>query len=352
MKAYGLSNNACIFMSSYLSERYQRVKISTEKSAWTPILKGIPQGSCLGPFLFNVFMNDIFYFMETCALTNYADDNTLDIIANTSEMVLSALGKDTTNAIKWFTNNFMQANPSKFQFMFIKPTSSKEVTPEYIEVGETKIPCESDVKLLGITIDDKLKFDKHIDTLCKNAAKQLNVLHRFKNIFHFKERETLYNTFILSNFNYCPIVWHFCGKGYTKKIEKIQERALRFMFNDKKGSYDSLLERCGYTTLLIRRIKKVASEVFKSLHDLNPVFMKDMFEVKEISYDLRDRNILHQPKFQKITYGKMTFKYYGSHIWNMLPNKLKECTSFDNFKSMLKEWEGPKCQCSICNALT
>ena len=124
------------------------------------------------------------------------------------------------------------------------------------------------------------------------------------------------------------------------------------MFNDKKSSYDSLLERCGYTTLLIRRIKKVASEVFKSLHDLNPVFMKDMFEVKEISYDLRDRNILHQPKFQKITYGKMTFKYYGSHIWNMLPNKLKECTSFDNFKSMLKEWEGPKCQCSICNALT
>ena len=196
MKAYGLSNNACIFMSSYLSERYQRVKISTEKSAWTPILKGIPQGSCLGPFLFNVFMNDIFYFMETCALTNYADDNTLDIIANTSEMVLSALGKDTTNAIKWFTNNFMQANPSKFQFMFIKPTSSKEVTPEYIEVGETKIPCESDVKLLGITIDDKLKFDKHIDTLCKNAAKQLNVLHRFKNIFHFKERETLYNYLI------------------------------------------------------------------------------------------------------------------------------------------------------------
>ncbi len=65
------------------------------------------------------------------------------------------------------------------------------------------------------------------------------------------------------NFNYCPIVWHFCGKVNAKKIEKIQERVLRFMFNDKNSSYSSLLEKCGYNTLLIRRIKSIATEVFK-----------------------------------------------------------------------------------------
>ncbi len=62
------------------------------------------------------------------------------------------------------------------------------------------------MKLLGITIEDKLKFDKQVDLLCKNAAGQLNVLYRFKGIFDLKEREKIYNTFILSNCNYCSIV--------------------------------------------------------------------------------------------------------------------------------------------------
>jgi hypothetical protein len=297
-------------------------------------------------------MNDIFYFIETCDLTNYADDNTIDIIASTVDAVLSALRKDTENAIKWFVNNFMQVNPSKFQFMFLKPITSKVVTPEYVEVRGINIPCESEVNLLGITIDDKLKFDRHINKLCKNAARQLNVMYRFKGIFNLKEREIMYNTFILSNFNYCPIIWHFCGKVYSKKIEHIQERALWFMFNDKTSSYVSLLEKCGYTTLLLRRIKTIASDVFKSLHNLNPSFMNEMFEMKNLTYDLRDSNILFQPKFKKITYGKNTFKYYGAHIWNVLPNNIKTCTDIVKFKSLLKTWEGPKCQCVMCNALS
>ena len=177
-------------------------------------------------------------------------------------------------------------------------------------------------------------------------------MYRFKGIFNLKEREIMYNTFILSNFNYCPIIWHFCGKVYSKKIEHIQERALRFMFNDKTSSYVSLLEKCGYTTLLLRRIKTIASEVFKSLHNLNPSFMNEMFEMKNLTYDLRDSHILFQPKFKKITYGKNTFKYYGAHIWNVLPNNIKTCTDIVKFKSLLKTWEGPKCQCVMCNALS
>ncbi len=61
--------------------------------------------------------------------------------------------------------------------------------------------------------------------------------------------------------------------------------------------------------------------------------MKVMFNIKEISYDLRDKYIMHLPRFNKITYGKNTFKYYGSHIWNALPESIKTCTSIDVFKS-------------------
>ncbi len=74
---------------------------------------------------------------------------------------------------------------------------------------------QTEVKLLGITIDQKLKFDNHIDNLCKNAARQINIMLRFKGIFDLKESEIIYNTFILANLNYCPMVWHFCGKAST-----------------------------------------------------------------------------------------------------------------------------------------
>ncbi len=73
------------------------------------------------------------------------------------------------------------------------------------------------MKLLGLTIDQKHEFDKHIDNLCKNAARQINIMYRFKGIFVLKEKEIIYKTFILAHFNYCPMVWHFCGKASTKK---------------------------------------------------------------------------------------------------------------------------------------
>lgn len=348
MHAYGVNDEACKFICSYLSERYQRVKISNERSSWTPLVKGIPQGSCLGPFLFNVFINDLFYFMEICSLLNYADDNSLSKFAATMNALINALSRDAGNSVNWFKSNNMEANPTKFQCMISKPFTSKEVIPEFIDIQDVKIKIEDKVKLLGLTIDNKLKFDTHITNICRNASRQLNIMYRFRGILDFKLRETVHNTFIMANFNYCPIVWHFCSKASANKMEKIQERALRFLFNDKISSYEDLLKRCDSTTLHLKRLKSICTEVFKSLNNLNPTFMNEMFVTKETPYNLRDQNILDPPKFKKITYGKNTFSYYGSHLWNHLPNELKVCTDINEFKSMLQSWEGPKCQCQMC----
>ncbi len=117
--------------------------------------------------------------------------------------------------------------------------------------------------------------------ICKKAARQINILYRFSGIFDINEREVIRNTFILANFNYCPLVWHFCVKSSTRKIEKTQERALRFLLNNKTSSYALLLTTSNSTTLHIRRIKAIACEVVKSLNDLNPSFMKEMFKKKD-----------------------------------------------------------------------
>ncbi len=140
-------------------------------------------------------------------------------------------------AIDWFINNYVQANPSKFQFMFLKHFRCKEDIPDSIEIDSITNTHQSDVKYLGMAIDDKLRFNKH------------NVMYRFKNIFDMKEQEKIYNTFILANFSDCSTIWHLCGKTCIKKIERKHECALRFMFNDHCSTYPALLEKCNYKTL-------------------------------------------------------------------------------------------------------
>ncbi len=253
-----------IFISTYLSGRFQRVKITDGRGNWEPLKKGIPQGSCLGPLLFNIFVNDLFLFIEKCDLFNYADDNTLSVNGTTIDYVIEALKVDTENAVNWFTTNLMQANPDKFQLMYMKPFISRDPLPLTLDINGASIERERNVKLLGITIDDKLKFDIQVNNMCSKASRQLNVLYRFKNIFNEEEKKIIYNTFILANFNYCPIVWHFCGTTMTGKIEKVQERALRFLQNDFKSAYyDKLIENSGFELLHVRRIKLIACEVFK-----------------------------------------------------------------------------------------
>ena len=351
LKAYGFSDSACKLMASYLSDRKQRVKINDKRSSWAKISKGIPQGSCLGPIIFNIFVNDIFYFIKKCSLVNYADDNTLSISGESFDVVTAALQLDAENSIKWFNSNFMKINPDKFQIMCMTSVYSSEELPSRITISGHELKNEDFVQLLGITIDSKLTFDRHIDGICKKASRQLNILRRFQNALHLKEMTLVYNAFVCSNFNYCPIVWHFCSTASIRKMEKIQERALRLLHKDNTSTYEELLRKSKQATLHVKRLRLIAQEVFKSIYQLNPAFMRDLFQPKVINHNLRDENKLVMPSFNTLKYGKNTFTYHGAHIWNLLPAHLKDNTDFKVFKTMLNSWEGPQCQCSSCSVM-
>ena len=122
LHAYGVSTSACELLFTYLHGRKQRVKISASRSSETASSKGVPQGSILGPLLFNIFMNDLFLFIEKCKLYNYADDNSLESSSDDLLEALFNLKRDARNAIDWFTKIGMQANPDNFHFMLLSPS--------------------------------------------------------------------------------------------------------------------------------------------------------------------------------------------------------------------------------------
>ena len=215
LEAYGLSENSLKLLKSYLENRRQRIKIGNNYSEWDTLIKGVPQGSILVPVLFNVFINDIFHFVQDSTIYNYADDNTLSYSDTNINTVVKTLENDSINLIDWFSKNLMKANPDKFQAIAIGPNTNKHNLS--FDLKGNKITCEENVKLLGITVDSHLNFDKHISEIFKKASQQLNILKRIGNYLNRLGRLTIYYSFILSNFNYCPVTWHFCSEKNTKK---------------------------------------------------------------------------------------------------------------------------------------
>ena len=270
LKAYNLSEEACQVLSQYLTNRKQRVKVSNSYSTWLSIRKGIPQGSIVGPIMFNIFLNDIFSVIKHASLYNYADDNTLCYSDKDVQIVQNVLKSEASIAVVWFRSNYMKANPDKFQ-AFIMGKSNIEYLTLESEGKEVEIPCESFVKLLGVSFDKDFSFDTHIQEICKKAGRQLNVLHRIGNFLDKEGRMCIFNSFISSHFKYCPLVWHFCNASNTKKIEKLQNRALRFVCQDFNSSYEELLENAKCSTLHEKRIQKLMAEVYKAVHQLSPI---------------------------------------------------------------------------------
>ena len=142
--------------------------------------------------------------------------------------LVKVLEKEAANALSWLEQNEMIANPDKFDALFVKKDQTNTLGINLDFQGHA-IKSEENVKLLGVTLDYKLNFDPHVSNLCKKAAPQLNVLKRLRSFIGLAEREVLVQSFVYSNFNYCPLVWYFSSSKSLQKIEKIQERALRFL---------------------------------------------------------------------------------------------------------------------------
>ena len=184
------------------------MKIGRSRGYWGNLSHGVPQGSVLGPLMFNIFLNDVFYVLDKqYNLYNYADDNTL---VNSDACILSLkskLEKNANMASHWFANIHMKSNFSKFQAMILNNHSdSCEIS---LRVGNNDVKLNDCVKLVGIYIDYKLKFTNHVDHLCKRMSRQLSAIRRIAKYVNKDYMMKLFNAFILSNFNYSLIVWYF-----------------------------------------------------------------------------------------------------------------------------------------------
>ena len=140
------------------------------------------------------------------------------------------------------------------------------------------------------------------------------------------------------------------NKKSLDKIESLHKRSLRFLLNDFVSSYEQLLEKLGKCNTNILRLRCLCIEIYKTLNDLNPSFMKEIFEKRDENRVTRDRYKLNLniPRSNQVTFGAKSLKFYGPKFWNTLPVNIKTAENLHAFKNLIKKWNGVSYNCVVC----
>ena len=178
----------------------------------------------------------------------------------------------------------------------------------------------------------------------KTASKQLAVLKRIGRLLTKQGKMVIYNSFIASNFSYCPLAWHFCSSA-TNTLAKVQERELRFINNDFTSSLPDLVKQTNTQPIHVRRMKLMACEVYKIVNDLSPKYINDLVNIKHSSYNFRSEKKAEAPQVNSTRYGLRSFRSEAPRIWN----SLRVAESYPQFRKMIQRWDGFACQCPNCH---
>lgn len=333
LKAYGFKAGLIQLLKSYLSDRYNRVKMGDQVSSYRFVNRGCPQGSALGPLLWNIFQNDL----PLCIATRpsmYADDRQIYHSRHDLVEVTSKLSESADQAKKCYESNLLAGNLKKYQTLNIgcgKTTDSR--TSAVIYTNNQKIKTADTLKLLGVTIDSKLNFSEHVSSACIKTSQRIGVLMRLRNLIPTKAKLQLYKSAVLPYLTYCHLVWHFCRASDARKLERLQERGLRAVYKDKHASYTQLLERAKLPTLANRRLQDICILMYKVKHRLCPNSICNIFNEHISAYNLRQSDF-STPRYNTVTYGKHSLRYVGPKLWgklSMADRSAKTLQAFTNY---------------------
>ena len=196
---------------------------------------------------------------------------------------------------------------------------------------------------MGVTFDDSLNFTEHIRIICQKAARQLNALARLAKHLSYEDKRAAVNSFVRSNFQYCSLVWHFCGQTNNNKLEKIQGRALKILHNDYSSTYAELISKSNMSTLMLSRLRATAFEVYKTTNQINITCLSETLRIKETNYTMRNSHKLIQPHVNTTTYGLRSFSYLAPKLWNDMINENVHVVDMNvnEFQHFIRRWNGP-----------
>ena len=229
---------------------------------------------------------------------------------STTTKVLDNLSCFIKKLFSWFANNQMKANDDKCHLILSSPEDDIA-----FQIENSTIKCSKVKKLLGVHIDYKLEFDTHVETICKKAHRKLNALSRITNYMELPKRRILMNVFFKTQFNYCPVIWMNHSRGLNNKINRLHERCLRIIYNDKRSNFEELLNKDNYVSIHHHNMQALAIELYKVVNDMSPEVISEVFHIRDTPYyNLRNNSQFLTYPIHSVYNGTESASYLGPKI--------------------------------------
>ena len=341
LKHLGCDNNVLKFFQNYLEDRTQLVKLEDILSEPKPISCGVPQGSVLGPLLFNIYINDLPHIINHSKISMFADDSTLYHSNDNAQELEDKLNADFMIVHQWLIAHKLCLNIEKTQFIIIGlPKQFKKFENVKISYNNKLIKQSTTIKLLGVTLDSKLNWNKHISNLIIRCKTSLRAFMRSTRYMDIDTKKMLYNAVIAARLNYADVIWGNCGTSYSNKLQTIQNIAARNILNrDPRSSIQPSLSTLKWLSLAKKRKVHYAVQLYKIIHGLAPATLSQWLFRTHHRFETRNSNGNNQSTARTLTSQSFkSFFHTATKIWNDIPDDVRDAPSWLSFKNRLTKF--------------
>jgi len=348
-KTHGVRGVVLQWLKSYLSDRVQTVVCGGNKSSVGSIIRGVPQGSVLGPSLFLLYTVDIQRIIQSHGLTDhaYADDNQIYFHSPRAQIELNTrrLLDCISDISQWMSSNRLRLNPDKTEFIwFASPHHMRDIPTDGISVSDANITPSTTVRSLGVQLDGSLTLRSHVSSVVSSCFYQLKQLGRVQKSISRDNMKTLLHAFVSSRLDYCNSLLAGQPTCLLDRLQVVQNAAARMYagLSRCRSVTEVLRDDLHWLMIPYRITYKLCTMAYRCLHGTAPEYLTN-YCVRlsdQASRTSRNRSAtsgnLFVPRTRLKTYGQRTFATSGPSAWNSLPVVLKTENSFPVFKSKLK----------------
>ena len=326
LEAYGVEGTILKWISSFLSNRTQRVRVNNSYSNSTPVHSGIPQGSVLGPVLFTIYINDLPDVVESiCKI--FADDTKLYGPTQNSSIIQN----DLKSLMKWSRLWLLGFNVPKCSVLHMGKNNPEN--KYYMDPG-CELATTSAEKDIGVTFTKELNFNVHISNVVKKGNQMAGLIRRTFTYMDCDMFTKLFKSIVRPHLEYANVVWHPLQKGHQELLEGVQRRATKMVDSIRDLDYADRLKYLKLPSIKYRQLRGDLIQTYKIVNELDNIDKNDFFRS---SLSTNTRNAYHKLQKEHAKSGVRAnfLPNRVKNMWNNLSERAKSADNINSFKNII-----------------